>query len=521
MGVLNDNLFKILIVFLLIGIYGTAEASSVLAKVGATFVLPFLLFSQTSGILADKVSKKKITVGVKWLELFIAIVGVFVFFYQLAWAAYVMLFLMATQSAIFGPAKYGIVPELVEKDQIAKANGSLTASMYLACIIGTFLASFLTDMTDKHLTFAVLFCVLVAVVGLLSSFKIQPTPKIGTEKKLNTFPLKELYQTLKESTKRPFLITAIVSSSFFLFVAAFIQLNIIPFAIQRLNLDETKGGYLFLFSAIGIASGSFLAGKLSKRGKFTISYFGALGMALSFILTALFSSHLIAVIVILILMGVFGGLFVVPMDTFIQTQSPENMRGQVIATNSFLSFLGVLVASFLLFILEPFGPYASSLGFFVVGILIFCMSFLILRADIEDILYYASRLKFLFKKNKPEHTLFEIPKLLIIPNFSKKLFWKAIFTFKNVHPCLSFENFGIRGFLLRLIGIRFTKHEKYDMKGFLKRIVKKQTSLLFFQDQWEKTALDDIISQLDIPKSDVLLLKEEDNRFVPTPYFET
>lgn len=510
MGALNDNLFKILIVFLLIGIQGPEYANSILGKVGALFVAPFLLFSQTAGILADKVSKKKITVGTKWLEVVIAIVGVFVFFFQLGWMAYIMLFLMATQSAIFGPAKYGIVKELVPENEITKANGSLTAFTYLAIIIGTFLASFITDITDRHLTIASLLCVIVAIVGLFTSYKIQPTPKAGSEKKLNTFPLKELYQTLKEASTRPFLITSIFCSSFFLFIGAFAQLNIIPFAIQSLSLDETKGGYLFLVTAIGISTGSLIAGKLSKQGKFTVSYFGALGIFICAILISIFASHLIFVIISLVLLGLFGGIFVVPMDTFIQTESPENMRGQVIAANNFLSFIGVLLASLLLFILKPFGSFAAATGFFIVGVFTFFVSFLILRADIEEFIYFIARLKNFFAKKKIEEYLFDTPKILVLPVYSKQLFWDAVLMFKNVHPVLTFENFGLRGFLLRVIGLRIAKQSKLNMNIYFKRVVKKQTSLLFFEDQWDPKLLSEITHEIDVPNENILYIQIEE-----------
>ena len=509
LGALNDNLFKTLIIFLLIGIQGTEFANAILGKVGGLFVAPFLLFSQTAGILADKVSKKKITVGIKWLEVVIALFGVLVFYFQIAWAAYLMLFLMATQSALFGPAKYGIVKELVAEDRITKANGSLNAFTYLAIIIGTALASFVADITNEHLAIASLLCVIVAVVGLLTSYKIQTTPKAGTEKKLHTFPLKELYVTLKEASTRPFLITSILCSSFFLFIGAFAQLNIIPFAIQSLGLDKTKGPYLFAITAIGISIGSLIAGRLSKRGKFTMSYFGAVGIAICSVLLSIFATHLIFVIVMLALLGMFGGIFVVPMDTFIQTESPENMRGQVIASNSFLSFVGVLIASVFLFILEPFGSYAAALGFFITGILTFLVSFVVLRADIEDLIYFYARFKNFFSKRQIEQHLFDRPKILLLPNYSKQAFWEAVLIFKDVHPVLTFENFGFRGFLLRVIGLRIAKQSKINMNVYFKRLVKKQTSLLFFEDQWDPQFLKEIISELDVPQEDILHLQTE------------
>src|SRR3989344_5215922 len=264
LGALNDNVFKLLVIYLLINLKGPSAANSILSLAGAIFVIPFLLFSSGAGVVADRISKRTIIVFTKAFEVCIMLFGMLAISLRWEVGVYTALFLMATQSAIFGPSKYGIIPELVETKMVSKANGSLTSFTYLAIILGTFLASFLTDVSHKNFVFTSSFCVFIAVIGLLTSLGISRTEPQRSAKNINPFFLYEIYQTLKISWKVPHLITAIFGSAFFLFIGAFAQLNIIPFAIQSLHLSEVGGGYLFLATAVGIAIGARIAGQLSK-----------------------------------------------------------------------------------------------------------------------------------------------------------------------------------------------------------------------------------------------------------------
>ena len=370
LGALNDNIFKLLVIYLLINVKGAAAAPAILSLAGAIFVIPFLLFSSGAGVLADRISKRTIVVITKVLELVIMLYGVFAVYSKWDFGAYAALFLMATQSALFGPSKYGIIPELVEAKMVSKANGSLTSFTYLAIILGTFLASFITDVTDKNFVFEACFCVLIAVIGLLTSIGIKKTEPQRSKKRINPLFLYEIYQTLKASWSVPHLITAIFGSSFFLFIGAFTQLNIIPFAMQSLHLSEVGGGYLFLATAVGIAIGAILAGQLSKdRVEPGISCISGIFISLFFFTLSFFSTSLICTIISLALLGVFGGGFLIPFDSFIQVNSPDEKRGQIIAVSNFFSFVGVLCAALVLYFFSEKLGLRASLGFALMGLL--------------------------------------------------------------------------------------------------------------------------------------------------------
>lgn len=424
LGVLNDNIFKLVMVFLLIETLGNDRASSILSTAGAIYVIPFLLFSSAAGILADRFSKQRLLVAMKAAEILIMTLALFAFGWRSQWGCYTLLFLLSTHSAMFGPSKYGIIPELVPKEQISRANGLITAFTYLAMILGTFLASFLTDITGHHFVLTISFCLFVAVGGFISAFGIKRTPPQGSEKKFNLLFVSEIYQTLRFCRTIKHLLSAIFGAAFFLFLGAFTQLNIIPYGMQSLGLSEVSGGYLFLSTALGIAFGSFLGGKASrKRIELGLSCFAGVVMSLLFFLLAFFPHNLFFVIVNLVLLGVCGGVFIVPFESFTQVASPDEKRGQVIASANFLSFSGVLMASGALFFFSEILGVHSSTGFGIMGVITLIAStfFTVRLADLS--LPYFSRkvLKILYGvKTSGEELLEKSPEaLLILPDATK------------------------------------------------------------------------------------------------------
>lgn len=368
LGAMNDNVYKLLIIFFLIQIKGIERSPVVLATTGAIYVLPFIFFSSTAGILADRYSKSRIIVFTKAFELVIMALGILSFASKSQLGAYGTLFLLATHSSLFSPSKYGILPELMPSENISRANGLMTSFTYLAIILGTFFASFLVDMTGRNFILSSMFCLCTSFIGLLASLCIQRTPPSGSRKKLEVHFISDIYKTLKRVRKEPSLLASVLGSASFLFLGAFVQLNMIPFAVQSLNLSDVQGGYLFLLTAIGIGSGSLIAGKISgKRVELALVPLAGLGITASFFLLDHFSSNLYAVLPLVVIVGVFGGMYLIPLDSYVQVASPKQYIGQAVAATTFLSFVGVLFASFLLYLLaEVFGLSADT-GFTILG----------------------------------------------------------------------------------------------------------------------------------------------------------
>lgn len=365
---LIDNIYKFLIVYFLISVQGIENTHRIMAFTGAVFVLPFLLFSATSGTLADRFSKRNVIILAKLLEFTVMCVGLLFFHYESVAGCYLILFLLATTSAIFGPSKYGILPELVGTEKISKANGLMTSFTFLAIILGTFLASFILDYTNRNFMLTAIGCAVISLSGLLASFCIEYTPPSGSNKKFNVLFLNEIFASLKIASHDPCLLMAVLGSSFFLFLGAFVQLNIIPFAMQSLHLSDIQGGYLFLLTAIGIGTGSLVAGRISgKIVELGLTPIAAFGVAISCYLIDLFSDHLVSVVPLLMILGFFGGMYQIPLDSFIQVSSPHKFRGQIIAATNFLSFCGVLLASILVYTITEVLGFNADKGFTIMG----------------------------------------------------------------------------------------------------------------------------------------------------------
>lgn len=368
LGALNDNIYKLLIVYQFIELEGIEASHSILATTGAIFVLPFLLFSASSGTLADRFSKRNIILATKLLELITMLLGVVAFANHSKWGSYVILFLLATQSAVFGPSKYGILPELVPSDKISKANGLMTSFTFLAIIVGTFCASFLIEITGRNFIAASLFCSAIALAGVITSYCIEYTPPTGTTKKFSTHIFTDVYVSLKLASQHPSLLITIFGSAFFLFLGAFVQLNMIPFAVESLNLSDVQGGYLFLLTAIGIGTGSLIAGKISGRTvELGLVPIAGIGVAISCYLLDLFSGDIRIVIPLVMILGMFGGMYQIPLDSYVQVTSPKKSRGQIVAATNFLSFVGVLLASGSLYLLNEVFKLKADKGFTFVG----------------------------------------------------------------------------------------------------------------------------------------------------------
>jgi len=386
---LNDNLYKLLLVFFVISIKGEEHSNTILAVAGAVFVIPFILFASTAGTLADRYSKRTVIYITRLIDILSTSLGVIAFIFKSIVGGYAVLFLMATHSALFSPCKYGIIPEIVKKEKVPRSNGMITAATYLAIILGTFLASFITEVTNRAFVLAASFCVVIAITGTLFSLGIEKTKPQAVKKKISTRFLKTILRTLKRAKRQRYLFIVLLFGAYFLFMGAYTQLNIIPFALQSLNLSEIHGGYLFLMTAIGIGMGSFLAGRSSgKEVELGFVPLAAFGVSICFMGLFLFATHLFIVVPLLILVGFFGGFYIVPIDAFIQVASPKEDRGQNVAASNFLSFIGVIIASGFIAFFGNLLAMNAATGFFIVGLLTLVMSIALLLLFADQVLRF-------------------------------------------------------------------------------------------------------------------------------------
>jgi len=371
LGALNDNVFKFLLIFLLVDVMGKEHREQIVATASAVFVLPFLLFSHAAGVLADRISKRTIIVVAKFLEVTVMLFGCVAVYAKNPTALYTILFLLCSHSALFGPSKYGIIPEIVGSEKLSRANSFMEGLTYLAIIAGTFLPSFmLINVLSGNFLGLAFFCVGVAVVGMFSSFGIEKTPAAGSTKKFSPLFLLEIFKTLKLASKDRHLFLAMTGSAYFLCLGAFIQQNGLLYGQDCLKLGWIESGYLFPVAALGIGVGALLAGKLSGRNiEFGIVPIGALGLTVACVALGVVEPAMKRVLALIFLVGVSSGLFIVPLNAFIQYRSPKNQRGEILACTNFLSFLGVALSAGLFLLFTAVFKFTAGQCFLAVGVM--------------------------------------------------------------------------------------------------------------------------------------------------------
>lgn len=422
LGALNDNIFKLFVMFALIAWSGESSASNVVALAGAVFVVPFLLFTALAGNLADRWSKRNIIVGVKLSEVVIMLLGVAAFAAHSRPGLYGVLFLMSLQSAIFGPSKMGIIPELVGREKLSQANGLLTMFTFLAVVSGSALAPFLGELAGKNYPQAQWFCVAISLLGALACLGLQKTPPAGSTRKSSLFFLRDIAETLRFVRKDGYLFMAVWASAYFILIGAFMQLNIIPYGMQRLGLSQEHSGYLFFVSALGIAVGAWMSGRYSGRNiEFGMVPLGALLLTLGTVLLWFVPARVIAVAPLMLSAGLGAGLFIVPLDAFIQFRAPHQRLGEVLAASSFLSWVGVLVASGLVAGFPLLGVSAAG-GFAVMGVLtlgLTVVAFVVLPDFfLRFVALVVTRLAYRIRVLGAEHVPVEGPALLVCNHVS-------------------------------------------------------------------------------------------------------
>jgi len=408
LGGVNDNLFKYLIVFFLIDLKGASAAPTILSWVGTIYVLPFLFFSSGAGVIADRYSKQKIIVVLKFSEIIIMLLGTLSFLFKNEWASYSLLFLLSMQSAIFGPPKYSIIPEIVKRESISKANGLITSFTYFGIIFGTFLASFLTQITGRNFPLSAGMGALIAVIGFVASILLPVTKSKRSKKQIHPLFIYEVYTSIKHASHTPHLLIVILGSASFLFAGAYFQLNLIPYAMQSMHFTEIAGGYLFLLAAVGIGCGAFVSGKIShQKVEIGMACLAGIGLSLFLFLLVLFH-HTYLIYLTIFFLGFCGGLYVVPFDSFVQRYAPDKLRGQIIAASSFLGFCGVFIASILLYLLNNTLNFTANQGFVALSVL-FLLIVLFFIAKLSGYIfnYIARIIVALFYNIEVRHAPFE------------------------------------------------------------------------------------------------------------------
>lgn len=366
LGAFNDNLFKQLILLLALpAVAASSSASSQEADkqwiASLVFAIPFLLFSSFAGYISEVWSKRSVILLCKVGEIVIMAIGVlaFAFYGQLGLAGLLaVLFFMGAQSAFFGPGKYGILPEMLRPNDLGKANGIILMTTFLAIILGTAIAGFLMHLLKEQLYLAAGVCVVIAVLGTFAAMFIRKTPPADPSLKLDfeaiTAP-KDVRKLLRNDGK---LSLAIFASCMFWMVGGVVHPAVNALGKRQLLVgNEQIDIWTSLLAAsvgVGIATGCLLAGYLSRgQVNFRLVRIGMWGICVCLFLIWLPGQGNLNLMqywgsmACLIFLGIFTGMFVVPLQVFIQSRPPEGIKGRIIATTNLFNWIAILGAAIL------------------------------------------------------------------------------------------------------------------------------------------------------------------------------
>ncbi len=343
----NDNAIKFLVIYIIVAMnFPNDQRENLIFLIGALFAVPFLLFSMVGGNLADRYSKRTVVIGTKLMEIGVMAVTIAGLWMRSLPVECAAVFLISSQSALFGPSKYGLLPELVPDNKLSWANGIIELGTFLASIVAVIAAGFLAEHFRGREEIAGAILLGCTLFGLATSFGITRVPAADPAKKIRANPIGDLMVQMKTIVADKILRRAILGNSYLFFLAALLQFTIVIFGHDVLRVDESHISFLQAAVAIGIGIGSVAAGYLS-RGKieYRLIPIGSLGMTIFAALLYLFGVTMNSAATLLALLGFFGGFFAVPLNAAIQHRPDPSDKGGVIAAANFWSFVGIFLAA--------------------------------------------------------------------------------------------------------------------------------------------------------------------------------
>jgi MFS family permease len=414
LGAFNDNVFKQLV--LLLGVGYVMLGIEYQAVVQFLFAAPFLVFSGIAGDLSDRFSKGRMMTVCKIAEIVIALFGVAAFLFAAPgtpgsieaplylWLLALVCFVLGTQSAFFGPPKYGGIPELVNDSDLAPATGLTQMTTFLAIIFGVALAGLLADVFADRIYVAGWITVSIAVLGTLTSYGIARHPAAAPTRRIAFASMTSVIPTLTEIFRDdPLMARIMIAYSWFWFVGGVALTAINAFGRLQLGLNNFETSLMVAITSIGIAGGSVLVGRLS-RGSIRLEliipgmvllvfclisvYFvpvhlpgpgeiellnqlknapAAVQNAAQIIPKASTATRYVCYL-ILFLLGAAAGFFSVPLLAFIQARPPRSDKGKVFAAVNWLNWIFIVGSAIVYGIGISLADYRANMLLAALGI---------------------------------------------------------------------------------------------------------------------------------------------------------
>ncbi|WP_374366523.1 MFS transporter [Piscinibacter sp.] len=443
LGAGNDNLFKF--AFTVMVTFGTTSASGlapalVVQLIAALFILPFLLFSATSGQLADKFDKARLIRLVKNLEIAIMAIALYGFTAKSVPVLLLCTFLLGVHSTLFGPVKYAYLPQQLDERELTGGNGMVEMGTFVAILLGNVVGGLLIAVPEVGASYVAWSCLALALLGRVSAQFVPRAPATDAALQINWNPVTETWRNLKLAHGSIVVFRSLLGISWMWFFGAVFLTQFPAFAKDVLGGNEQVASLLLVVFSIGIATGSLLCETLSRRHvEIGLVPFGAFGMSL-FAIDLWFASRGLVhgegaltlgrflaqpahwrVMADLALLALFAGLYSVPMYALIQMRSLPSHRSRIIAANNILNALFMIASAAMAALLLKAGVTVPQL-FLITGLLNLLVAGYIFLVVPEYLLRFiawiATRLVYRFEVRGDEHIPTEGAAILVCNHVS-------------------------------------------------------------------------------------------------------
>ena len=366
-GAGNDNVFKFAFTVMVtyqLSVDWLPPAMAGLV-IGALFILPYVLFSATSGQLADHWEKSRLMRLVKNLEIAIMLLAAYGFWAGNAGVLLACTFFMGCHSTLFGPVKFAYMPQVLGEHELVGGNGMVEMGTFVAILLGNMLGGLLVAIPEVGHTTVAVACVLFAVLGRWAAGRVPHTPSAGPALQMNWNPFTETVRNLRLAAQDPVVFRSLLALSWMWFFGAVFLSQFPSFAKEVLHGDERVASLLLVLFSVGVGIGALMCEGLSRQKvEIGLVPLGAIGMSLFagdlyFASRALPASELMGlqdfmaisahwrVMADLVLLSLFTGLYSVPMYALIQQRSAASHRARIIAANNILNALFMIASSLL------------------------------------------------------------------------------------------------------------------------------------------------------------------------------
>jgi len=437
LGAFNDNVFKNTLVIMIT--YQAVKDSALLVNVAALlFILPFFLFSAIGGQLGDKLEKSGLIRKIKMAEILIMLTGAAFFLMDWTYGLIGVLFLMGTQSALFGPVKYSILPQHLRHDELLKGNALVETGTFIAILLGTIFAGVIIQFEDLSKEIVAGSVILFSILGYLSSRFIPEGQPNNSDLKINYNIFSETFGMIKRMKEQRISVSrSILGISWFWFFGAVMMTQFPIYTKEFLNSGESVVILLLTLFSVGIGIGSILSEKLSD-GDIEIGLVpvGAIGLTIGGI--ALYFSTIelpsfegkelftaseflsiegsFNIIVSIFCIGVFGGFYTVPLYTLIQLRTKDSERSRVIAINNIINALFMVISAiYSIIMLKYFSVIELILSIAIINILIGAYIFTIVPEFAMRFVVMLI-LKFMYRIKKEDINIPMEGKLVVVGN---------------------------------------------------------------------------------------------------------